>query len=78
MPKFKVGETVIWKYQGDKTTSGQIIEVKAGGNDKNTSAKVGINNNQITKPATDQRPAYLIKTKSGKEVIHSEDELSKE
>ena len=77
MAKFTVGDKVTWEYQGGKTTSGEILKIQIGDKDKKATASVGTNNSQITKPASEQAPAYLIKTKTGRKVIHNEHELTK-
>ena len=68
--KFRKNQHVTWKY-GSGTASGQIVD-----SFKEKVTKT-IKGTEVTRNATEEEPAYLVKQEDGDEVLKSESELSK-
>ena len=70
MGKFSKGDTVEWNW-GNGTASGTV--------EKEFTSKVTrtIEGNEVTRNASDDDPAYLLKQDDGGEVLKSGSELSK-
>lgn len=69
MSKFKKNQSVEWKW-GNGTASGKVEEVFT------EKVERTIEGSEITRNATNDNPAYLIKQEDGGKVLKSESELS--
>ena len=69
MTKFKKNQTVEWKW-GNGTATGTVEEIFT---DK---VERTINGSEITRNASADNPAYLIKQEDGGKALKSESELS--
>jgi hypothetical protein len=66
----KKGEKVSWKF-GGSTTKGKIVERFTEKVTKTIKGK------KITRKASKEKPAYLVKTKDGKKALKSGKQLKK-